>query len=162
MPVRSLLLGGLLFGAMNAAHGEEPKADTEKARATQALKLTLEGAKRYDFKLETDSDEKIILQQTPVLRWSNPIAGSIHGNVFLWTSQGRPAVVGSFYKWFEPFTHASHEFHSLSLNRVSGERDQRTVWSTNAGGVRFTAVKGAIEPDAFDGSPVLGPEDRPK
>ncbi len=144
MPVRILLFSCLLFGAANDVSGEE--AETEKARAAQALELMLEGAGRYDFKLQADPDAKVVLKRTPVLRWSNPVAGSIHGNVFLWTSRGRPVVVGSLYKWFEPFTHASHEFHSLSTDRVSGERDQQTVWRANAGGVEFAVVPGATKP----------------
>lgn len=53
-------------------------------------------------------DEPLILRQPPILRWSNPEQRQIYGNVFLWTHRDSPAVVGSLFKWFSPFTHMSH------------------------------------------------------
>jgi hypothetical protein len=60
------------------------------------------------------------LKPDPLLRWSNPAVGSIHGAVFVWTHEGRPAAVASIYKWFEPHTHMAFEVHSLSKMPLIG------------------------------------------
>src|SRR4051794_24599479 len=77
----------------------------DKEPIAAALKLTKEAAAKYEFTLEGADNQRPQLVAEPVLRWSNPSAGEIHGNVFLWTSGGRPAVVGSIFKWFSPHTH---------------------------------------------------------
>ena len=58
---------------------------------------------------------KLELRREPIYRWTNPtrVGGQV-GDVFVWTSKGRPEVVGSFYKWYAPFTHRTNEFVSMA------------------------------------------------
>src|SRR4051812_13774125 len=89
----------------------DPPANPENIAA--ALRLTLAAAAEYEIKVGDDEKEKPLdLLREPVLKWSNPERGEVHGNVFLWTRDGRPLVVGSLYKWFTTYTHMSHEFQS--------------------------------------------------
>src|SRR5207247_2374244 len=83
-----------------------------------ALKLTQAAAAEYEIRVGSE-DKPLELQSEPVLRWSNPDRGEIHGNVFLWTRAGRPLVVASLHKWFSPHTHMSHEFQSLAEEPLS-------------------------------------------
>ena len=83
-----------------------------------------------------------------MLRWSNPAVGEIHGNVFLWTIDERPAVVGSLFKWFTPHTHMSHEFHSLAEVPLVGRYDEADVWTAGQPGVKFVRLPGAPPPAA--------------
>src|SRR5687767_10358790 len=80
--------------AGDAAPSDSP-ANREQIDA--ALKLTTEAAGKYELMLAGhDSAAKLIKE--PVLRWSNPAVGEIHGNVFLWTVDTRPVAVGSLFK----------------------------------------------------------------
>src|SRR5262245_40885034 len=84
-----------------------------KENIEAALKLTQAAAAEYDMRVGGD-EKPLELLREPVLRWSNPDRGEVHGNVFVWTREGRPLVVGSLFKWFSPHTHMAHEFHSLA------------------------------------------------
>jgi hypothetical protein len=72
--------------------------------------------------------------------------GEVHGNVFLWTLNERPAAVGSLFKWFTPHTHMSHEFHSLSETPITTRYEGREVWRTKTGGVAFSTLPEAPVP----------------
>ena len=57
----------------------------------------------------------------PGPQWSNPIVGEIYGDVFIWTSKGRPEVIGSLHKWYSPHNHSAIEFLSLSTGSTRRE-----------------------------------------
>jgi hypothetical protein len=139
--------------------GQQPPASTNRAASTQekeqieaALKLTREAAGKYEIVPEGTGEMTARLRAEPVLRWSNPAVGEIHGNVFLWTNvdktgidgkavdgvrsdragpdgmgSGRPVAVGSLFKWFSPHTHTSHEFHSLAEGPITANYEGRQV-----------------------------------
>jgi hypothetical protein len=111
----AVLSVGLLGAAMDAGAQKpaDPPANPENIES--ALKFTQAAAAEYEIRVGNDDIEKPLeLQRNPVLKWSNPARGEIHGNVFLWTRDGRPLVVGSLFKWFSPHMHMSHEFQSLA------------------------------------------------
>src|SRR5262245_29854678 len=110
----------------------------EKALIEAALKLTKEASQKYEF-TSGAGPVRAELMPEPVLRWSNPTVGEIHGYVFLWTVSGRPAVVSTIFKWFSPHTHMSHEFHSLSEQAVRGKYEGAEKWVVEKPGVRFVA-----------------------
>ena len=73
---------------------DDPKANPENIAA--ALKLTRAGALEYEIRVgEDENEEPLELLREPVLKWSNPDRGEVHGNVFLWTRDGRPLAAGS-------------------------------------------------------------------
>ena len=109
-----------------------------------ALKLTADGAAKYAITLKDGAKLKLLPE--PILRWSNPSVGEIHGNVFLWTAGERPALVGSFYKWFTPHTHLTHEFHSLATQPLAARRDEAEVWTTSQAGLSFTPLQDVPAP----------------
>lgn len=125
---------------------DEPLANSvlEKQNLEAALKLTRESAAKYEMSL-ADEATPLKLREQPILRWSNPEVGQVYGNVFLWTRGGRPEVVGSLFKWFSPFSHMSHEFHSLSGGELSVNYEDHDVWKTAQPGVAFSAVPKAGE-----------------
>jgi hypothetical protein len=127
---------------------EPSSKPVNKEQIEAALKLTQSEAAKYDFQFEDSAAAQPKLLKDPVLRWSNPAVGEIHGNVFLWTIDGRPAVVGSLYKWFSPHTHVSHEFHSLAEAPLKGRYGEREVWTTRAAGVKFATLLAAAKPAA--------------
>ena len=86
-----------------------PLDSVEKKNSEAAIKMTREAAQKYEFEIH-GVDQLAVLREQPILRWSNPERGQVYGNVYLWTYRGRPAVVGSLFKWFSPFTYMSHRF----------------------------------------------------
>lgn len=143
-----LLLTLIVYPSMACQRDSTAAEDAEAARAAEAQALTTAEAKKWDFRSKGGAPLKLAPQS--VLRWSNPIAGELYGNVFVWTSQGRPDVIGSVYKWYAPFTHMSAEFHSLSRGTIVGKRDGRSMWSPSRAGVDFREVPGARVPARAD------------
>jgi hypothetical protein len=135
----------------------QPPASSESAPAANkelidsALKLTQNEAAKYEITLADERGTTLALRKEPVLKWSNPAAGEIHGNVFLWTVNDRPAVAGSLFKWFSPHTHMSHEFHSLAEVPLKARYQEGEVWRTSRGGVSFAPVPEATAPAAAAG-----------
>jgi len=139
----SLVIGGAIRGQ------ETPQpAGENKAQIEAALKLTKEAADKYEFTFGADGTTRAELMPEPVLKWSNPSAGEIHGNVYLWTVGGRPAVVGSIFKWFSPHTHMSHEFHSLSEEPLRGKYPEQETWAADEPGLKFVAAPEMLSPAA--------------
>src|SRR5262249_19203295 len=118
------------------------------------LKLTQAAAAEYEIRVG-DSDKPLELRRDPVLQWSNPDRGEVHGNVFLWTRDGRPLVVSSLFKWFSPHTHMSHEFHSFAEEPLRASFHGTPVWKTSEAGVRFVDVPGAPAPAANEAQRLL-------
>lgn len=128
------------------AQEPSPEAPVNRELIDAALKLTKDASAQYAFELEDDAHTQAKQLPEPILRWSNPAVGEVHGNVFLWTVNERPAVVSSLFKWFTPHTHMSHEFHSLSESPVVGRREGAEVWRTHEPGVRFSPLSDAPAP----------------
>jgi hypothetical protein len=145
----AMLPVGALAVAATPAAGQKPAepVPANKENIDAALKLTLAAAAEYEFRVGTDEKEKPLeLVREPVLKWSNPDRGEVHGNVFVWTREGRPLVVGSLYKWFTPHTHMSHEFLSLAQGPLAAKFHGQEVWKTDESVVRFADVPGAPAP----------------
>jgi hypothetical protein len=142
IPMGSLALGVLGSRAQKPA---ETPANRENIEA--ALKLTLAAAKEYEIRVG-DDNRPLELKREPVLQWSNPVAGDVHGNVFLWTRDGRPLVVASLFKWFSPKTNMEHEFHSLAEEPLNARFHGKPVWKTSESALRFVHVPNAPAPAA--------------
>jgi len=113
---------------------------TSDDHVSEALEITTSAAKLYSFELTGKPPRKLDFQPSSILRWSNPVAGEIYGNVFVWTLNGRPTVLGSIYQWYSPMTHGSHEFQSLATEPLEGKREGRTVWRSQQAGIQWRAV----------------------
>src|SRR5690349_4355490 len=149
-------VGSLAAAAMSFAQKPADPEPANKENIEAALRLTLAAAAEYEIRVGTDEKEKPLeLLREPVLKWSNPDRGEVHGNVFLWTRDGRPLVVGSLYKWFSPFTHMAHEFQSLAEESVSMKFHGDPVWKTGETVVRFADIPGAPVPAATDAQRLL-------
>jgi hypothetical protein len=139
----------ILFAAIGLAQDSRDPAGNkdDKEQIEAALKLTRVAAGKYRFEVGGEDAPATKLLPEPVLRWSNPNVGEIHGNVFLWTQNSRPVAIGSLFKWFSPHKHTSHEFQSLSESSLAASYDGKKVWATKAAGVKFTPLD-KVEPPA--------------
>ena len=121
-----------------------------------AFKISLAAAAEYEFRAGKDEKEKPLeLVREPRLKWSNPSVSDIQGNVFVWTREGRPLVVGSFMKWFSPRSVMQHEFHSLAEESLSAKFHGTAVWATDDAGVKFADIPGAPAPAAAEAQRLL-------
>lgn len=148
-PVSWCAIGMLLVVCVTSAAAQdpaEPPDSLDKEQIAEALRITRAAAEKYDFVVGGEDAATATLSKESLLRWSNPAAGEIHGNVFLWTEGGRPAVVGSLFQWFSPHTHMSHEFHSLSETTIRGRYEKNNVWTTRETGVKFRPIPEAPAP----------------
>jgi hypothetical protein len=130
----------------------DPPANRENIAA--ALRLTQAAAAEYEIRVG-DDDKPLELKRDPVLKWSNPDRGEVHGNVFLWSRNGRPLVVGSLFKWFTPHTHMSHEFQSLAERSLTARFHDKPVWATMEAGTKFADIAKAPAPAADDAQRLL-------
>ncbi|MFK8115010.1 MAG: hypothetical protein AB8B91_22605 [Rubripirellula sp.] len=126
--------------ASSVADDVPPDAQSREDHSSEALRITTDAAKLYEFELVNQPPRKLEFHPTSVLRWSNPVAGEIYGNVFVWTHGGRPTVIGSIYQWYSPMTHGSHEFQSLATEPLEGKREGANVWSSQQSGIQWSPV----------------------
>lgn len=83
------------------------------------------------------------LNPKSILRWTNPAAGRMNGEIYLWTADGRPEAVMSLYKVWEPALGFAGEVHSLSLTKLVAERDRAVAWKCNKPGITLSDVQNA-------------------
>ncbi len=122
----------------------EPPQD-EKALAEAFRAFAKREAAAYTIRLE-GSDRPLTLRPEPILKWSNPVMGTIYGDVFVWTADGRPEAVASIYRFFSPDPHRANEFHSLALGKLTAERDGASVWAPSRRGLELKSIPGAPVP----------------
>lgn len=129
---------GLLLVVLPASgQADEPESNS---RVSEALQVTTDAARLYEFEIASRPPQKLKFHPSSILRWSNPVAGEVYGNVFVWTNEGRPEVIGSIFQWYSPVTHGSHEFHSLAVTPLVGSREGRQVWTSSSPGIELRAI----------------------
>ncbi|QDV45738.1 hypothetical protein Enr13x_56170 [Stieleria neptunia] len=87
-------------------------------------------AAAYEMIRQGDSPEVLQLVPSPILTFTNPVrVRDTHGAAFVWTSDGRPEVVGAIWSVISPDDSTkrrlSHEFHSLSLAPIRSDHEPR-------------------------------------
>jgi len=93
----------------------------------------------------TFGDKRVAkLDEAPAIRWSKPAGEIEDAALFFWTDDGRP-VAASTFLW-QKNVGLYHEFQSLTLGPLKGERDGESVWATRKPGVEFAPVPGAPAP----------------
>jgi hypothetical protein len=122
--------------------------DSEKARAAASLEHGRKEVGALTIRAAGPAGEEFRLVPKPVLKWSNPIRGSVYGDLYIWTFKGRPEVVGSFLEWFQPIQSKEIELHSLSLGPLVADRPDQLTWTTDKAGVDFKPIPGAPAPAA--------------
>lgn len=106
--------------------------DSEERR--EAARLIQADLPRWKLTMGENAAE-LKLNPNPILRWTNPAAGRMNGEIFLWTADGRPEAVMSLYKVWEPDWGFAGELHSLSSTKLVAERDKTLVWKCDKPGI---------------------------
>lgn len=136
--MRSLFLLPLAVLPLAAADDKarEEAADAEKLCAAELprWKLTADGAALANPK-------------EPALRWTNPAAGRVHGNTYVWLQSGRPVAVGGMFRNFHPWNTFNAELAALNATRLTMKRDEKEVWKPKDEW-KWKPVPGAAAPAA--------------
>ena len=109
-------------------------------------------AETYRFYYGDDRAKQLTREPDPVLLYTNPLGarGLTHGAVFVWTHEGRSEMIGAI--WSHANTpqpnqrSVSHEFHSLSDQPLTAERESKVVWATTRAGIEWIARSDSPEP----------------
>src|SRR5579864_1184887 len=104
---------------------EESRIRQESEETTRLIRAELPKWKLWGG---ADKEHELTLHPKSVLRWTNPPVGRVYGDVYLWTRDGRPEAVISFYKAWKPAWGFAAEMHSLSLTGLSAEREGALRW----------------------------------
>jgi hypothetical protein len=108
-------------------------------------------AAHYDFYLDEKHQQRLELQERPVLTWTN--AENYMGAVFVWTFQGRPEMIGCIgsHQYKAAASNVFHEFHSLSLQPLPTLKLGRgKEWTPAKPGVTMAPLDGAPLPEGSE------------
>jgi hypothetical protein len=135
-----------LIAAQAPTQGPAVPADKEElsGNAAKAAEFAAAEAVRYEIRYADRGKRTLKLLPQPVLRWSNPLSGEVHGSVVLWTNDGCPEAIASIYQFFNR-KQLNVELVSLSEVPLRANRNARLRWSPQAG-VEFVALPGGPDP----------------
>lgn len=137
----------LLLVIALADDAAKPAPDEAQERQRQEGVAQLASAEAARLELFVGEDRSpAALHKEPLLRWSNPTAGSVHGEVFLWMYNERPAAIASIYRWYHPFKDSTVEFVSVAEQGLAAAEDGKSQWNTKSPGVRFAPLPKAPRP----------------
>lgn len=146
----ALLLTAVLLAADEPAANNVASQEQEQRRREEVAVLAPAKARLLDVRVGS-SPAKTELRAEPLLRWSNPTAGSVYGEVFVWSLDGRPAVLASIYRWYHPYHDATVEFASLFDGPVEASEGETSHWKTPTAGATFAELPKAPRPAATRG-----------
>jgi hypothetical protein len=116
-------------------------------RQAEVARLAQRAIQEQQFS-SSNSGARLSPHSEPILRWSNPTVGEVYGDVYVWTDRGRPSLVGSMYRFFQPNWGATFEVCSLSSTALSGRTGDREFWHPAASGLKWQALADAAAPAA--------------
>lgn len=109
--------------------------DGKGARAAETLENGRLEAASYVIRATKDDQKPIQLQRESLLKWHNSVEKSVHGNIFVWTKEGRPEVVASVFQFYSPNGEFAAELQSLSLGPLLLEKRGEKLWMPKDPGI---------------------------
>lgn len=91
------------------------------------------------------------VREKPLLHWTNPVRNSENGSTFVWTDDGNPIAIGSFFTFNYKGIKSRHEFHSLHDGPLTATFREQKAWLPKEPGIQWTVIKDA--PRAADSRP---------
>jgi hypothetical protein len=121
--------------------------DRDREEADAAAKLCADELTRW--KLTADG-VPLDNPKEPVLRWTNPAAGRVYGNTYLWLQNGRPVATGCLFRNFHPWDTFNGELVALTGTKLVAKRDDQVKWQPK-GEWKWHPLPGAAAPAATPG-----------
>lgn len=147
--IKLLLLVGLVssFDLQRIQCDETGKAASAERSDDELIadvaNLTKAVQQQYLFARDSRS---LVPWPDPTLRWSNPTAGKVFGNVCVWTEDGRPMLVACIYRFFSPNWGATLELCSLADNKLVGSIDNQEFWKPDSAGLKRERLQADEKP----------------
>jgi hypothetical protein len=152
---------GFAFAVFAAAPalGQESPAQESPATEPQAETILHEKWQRAYRQIAESiemrrGETKLTLYPAALLFYTNPVrTNEQHGAIFLWTSEGRPALFGSIWSGQPPQDPAhravAHEWHSLlEETDVTARRGDKLLWTSNEPGIAWQTLPELPSPAA--------------
>lgn len=138
----------VLLATAIQAHSAAAQEETDRERAVETLEVGQMEAAQYSIRPAGDEVKPVELNRESLLRWHNSVNQSVFGNIFIWLKSGRPELVASIYRFYEPKVEFAAEFQSLSLAPLVMEKGGQEVWTPKEPGIVFEVFAGASPPSA--------------
>jgi hypothetical protein len=152
MSLHRILPCYLMLASFAAIHalGIPLRAADDNSKVAQHIETVAQEAKRFvgTCEITTATNKSLTFQRQPepCLRWSNPTAGEVYGDIYLYTNAGRPAAMISYYRWFSPDWGKTVEVHSFHPDKIVGMADGVRFWAPLSGGLMYATIADAETP----------------
>ena len=123
-----------------------PPRATDADRGEETVRLAQNEAGRYDIVRQDGRGTLLELRDRPILKWSNANNGTLYGSVVLWTVDGRPEALASFYRWYVDQQKFHAEFKSLSTEPLQATRGGEVAWEPSKPDLEFRTLKDKAQP----------------
>lgn len=138
IPAR-IVAAGVLGPLILTAAADEPVQPADSAQQVRDL------ARRYQFFTDAEHSAPLELSPQSLLTYSNPVRGDVFGNLFVWTHDGRPEIIGAIFD-YRTQGHFDSELHTLARAGIAGKRDGHPFWNPRVPGVTFRPLAEAPAP----------------
>ncbi len=128
------LVGLLSVGVAQDKPAEKPAAQPDEK--TELAEL-LDDARNYTIRIGKP-DVALKLHEPPVLNFTNPERNQERGSVFVWLHEGRPAVVGQFFRFgVRGQRLKKHALHSLVQGPLEAKFQEKLAWAPEKPGIEW-------------------------
>jgi hypothetical protein len=132
------LLGWLAAGSLPAGSAQEKSAD-DKAEFAEFL----DDARHYVIR-SLKPDVTFKLHEPAVQNFTNPERNQERGSVFVWLDDGRPAVLGQFFRFnIRGERPKKHALHTTSAGPLEATFHDRLAWTPEVPGVEWAPFPSA-------------------
>lgn len=139
-----ILLSALVVPETRFVHADEnAPGDLEQRDARYAADLARKTLPTLSL---TSGGTPLARPEASLLRWSNPTAGRVYGNVFLWTDGVRPVAITNLYKFFEPHTSYTVELIAFDDRPLLLSLNGAAIWRPRRPEPDWSAVEPAVAP----------------
>jgi hypothetical protein len=141
----------MILAPLTAAAQDATSPSAEKLLREKWQGVYLEIAQSLEMRV---GEKKLRLHDQPLLFYTNPVrTNDQHGSMFLWTHEGRPAVLGSIWSAVHrpdpSVRNITHEFHSLTEQPdVQTALGEATAWSAGEPGIAWQALAESPAPSS--------------
>lgn len=137
-----MLLGTILATLVftQLAVGEEKDSDERAEQRNAWSDYYAAQLPRYRFSLKSSPGEPFELP-VAALRWSNPLRPGTHGDLFVWSHDGRGVLVGSIFSYPNGENRkVAHQFQSLTMESIECEHQGGVNFSIPGPGLAFETI----------------------
>jgi hypothetical protein len=143
----TILLLTAVVAAQDGKSGDQLAAEKQQAQwRDEVSHVATAKVRRLNVTVGADPAVAALLRTESLLRWSNPTVGTIFGEVFMWTVEGRPVAIGSIYHRYDRPWGWNLELVSTSVSPLRATEDQATLWHAESAGVALRPFPNAPPP----------------